>query len=188
MHDALAIPDTGHGPADDERDEALMVRYVRHGDSEAFERLFRRHAAPLASMFERTGCANPVALDLVQQTFLHLHRSRNDYDPQRPFRPWLYAIAMNVGRSAWREHDRLVSQLPDDEPEAPPVASTSSERAVRRALAQIPADQREVIVLHWYEGFTFPEVADAVNSTLASVKMKAHAGYRRLRELLGGDP
>jgi RNA polymerase sigma factor (sigma-70 family) len=171
-----------------ERDERLMLRYAQDDDKEAFEILFRRHASQIASLFERSGRTQSEALDLVQQTFLHLHRSRLDYDGERPFRPWLYAIAMNVGRTAWRNRRPTESTANLPEQEAPTAASSSTERAVRQALARIPEDQREVIVLHWYEGLTFVEVAEAVNSTLSAVKIKAHVGYRRLRELLGGEP
>ena len=56
---------------------------------------------------------------------------------------------------------------------------------MRKALAKLPENQAEVIVLHWFGGLSFPEVAEAVGASLSAVKVRAHRGYERLRGLLG---
>ena len=60
------------------------------------------------------------------------------------------------------------------------------ERAVRQALALLPEAQREVILLHAYEGLTFGEIAELLRTTGVAVRVRAHRGYRKLRELLSG--
>lgn len=170
-------------------DEALMIRYVETGDRVAFEALFSRHGPRLYGTFRRTVGSDAIAQDLVQQTFLHLHRARRDYQHDRAFRPWLYAIAMNVRREHFRRLQRRPEQSFDPErhpePRVAPEVSSASDRAVRRALGELPEHQREVVVLHWYEGLSFKEIASAVGASHSAVKVRAHRAYTQLRALLG---
>lgn len=169
-------------------DEALMVRYVTTGDKRAFEHLFHRYASRLHAFFSRQSLAREEAADLVQRTFLHVHRARADYQPERLFRPWLYTIALNVRRELGRKWLRTPQLLSDPqgqpEPSVAPLVKSSSDRAVQRAILQLPESQREVILLHWYEGLTFPEIADMLGASTTAVKVRAHRGYEGLRELL----
>ena len=77
-------------------DEALMEAYVLQGERGAYEVLFRRYAPRLQGFFLRSTGDPAVAQDLVQQTFLHVHRARNDFRQGSRFKPWLYTIATNV--------------------------------------------------------------------------------------------
>jgi len=171
-------------------DEALMERYVARGDRAAFEALFHRFAPRLHGFFLRQVGARDVATDLVQQTFLHVHRARADFTLGRPVRPWIYTIALNVRRELQRRRQRKpeVSHDPlvHGEPAVAPRATTASDRLVQRALLELNAQQREVILLHYYEELSFPEIAELVGASLSAVKVRAHRGYERLRELLGG--
>lgn len=174
---------------DEATDEALMAAYVGADDRAAFEVLFRRYADRLLGTFRRSGVGEAVARDMLQTTFLHVHRARADFRLDGRFRPWLFAIALNVRR----EHFRRLLRKPETsldpdhhrEPAVAPDASTAQDRLVRRALLQLPETQREVILLHWYEGLSFKEIADIVGSTHAAVKVRAHRGYEKLRGLLG---
>lgn len=171
-------------------DESLMARYAATNDRAAFDELFRRYAAPLTALFSRTGCNDAEALDLVQQTFLQLHHARKDFRADARLRPWLYAIAMNVGRAAVRKEARKLEQPGDldayAESSAPHMRDVIRDQTVQRALKQLSHDQREVIVLHWFEGLDFQEIANIVDASLSAVKVRAHRGYERLRALLGG--
>ncbi|MCB9666042.1 MAG: sigma-70 family RNA polymerase sigma factor [Alphaproteobacteria bacterium] len=166
-----------------------MTAYVTQDDRAAFEALFQRYADRVLGTFRRAGLSEPHARDLLQTTFLHVHRARKDFRLDGRFRPWLFAIAMNVRR----EHFRRLSRKPEAqldpelhrEPAVGPDTSTAADRLVRRALLQLPDSQREVILLHWYEGLSFPEVAEIVGASHAAVKVRAHRGYEKLRSLLG---
>jgi RNA polymerase sigma-70 factor (ECF subfamily) len=168
-------------------DEELMAAYVA-GDRAAFADLFRRYAAPLLRMLARQLQADD-ARDLLQQTFLHLHRSRSDFRPGSLLRPWLYTIALNLKRQHYRKHKReLLSDDPRDfEPK--PAAGSASDfeltREVRQAVRGLPQDQQEVIVLHWMEGMPFQDVAQVVGASVSAVKVRAHRGYTAMRKILG---
>lgn len=171
-------------------DEQLMTRYVADGDRAAFRALFDRYGPRLLGLFRRSVGREDLAQDLVQQTFLHVHRARKDFRRGAKLRPWLYAIAMNVRREHFRKVGRRPEQpLDPDGPHVPsqdPEASTATERAVRRALEQLPEAQREVVLLHYYEGLSMAEVASAVGASRSAVKVRAHRAYNTLREILGG--
>lgn len=173
-------------------DEELMAAYVGEGSRAAFAELFRRYADRLHGLFMRFIGSPDAASDLVQQTFLHFHRARADFTLGRPVRPWLYTIALNVRREhlRWRSRKKETSLDPlvHGEPTAEPQASTASERLVQRALAELTEQQREVIFLHYYDDLSFPEIADLLGASLSAVKVRAHRGYEKLREVLGVTP
>lgn len=172
-------------------DEELMQRYVADGDRAAFEALFRRHGPRLRGFFLRSVGDATVAQDLVQQTFLHVHRARHDFQPGRPLKPWLYTIAVNVRRELYRRRGRKPETQLDPErhptPSVQPDTSSPEERLVRRALADLPDGQREVVLLHWYEGWSFREIAEMVGASHSAVKVRAHRAYKKLRAALEDD-
>lgn len=170
-------------------DEELMAAYVA-GDQAAFRELFTRHAPGLLAMLRRQVPAAEDAQDLVQQTFLQLHRARRDYRTGSPFRPWVLTIALNLRRELFRRRGRKPTAPLVTEPAAAtaaPEAEAKEEAGrVRRALEALPAQQREVIELHWFQGLPFADVAATVGASVSAVKVRAHRGYEKLRQLLGG--
>jgi RNA polymerase sigma-70 factor (ECF subfamily) len=170
-------------------DEELMQAYVS-GDAGAFRELFARYAPALHRIFSRHLRQPEAARDLVQQTFLQLHRARRDFDARQPLRPWLFTIALNLEREHLRRKRRRPEASLDFEQEArvasPLDAAARSEAAsdVHKALESLPVEQREVIELHWFGGLSFQEVASVVGAGLAATKVRAFRGYCRLRELL----
>jgi RNA polymerase sigma-70 factor (ECF subfamily) len=171
-------------------DEELMLAYVR-GETTAFKELFARYAPKLTSLMLRELRAREEANDLVQQTFLQLHRARNDFDPAQRFKPWIYTIALNLKREHFRRRRRRPEVLGDlaDERAAPAGAHEALEayRSLAWALAQIPEDNRSVIELHWFDGLSFAEIAKCLGIGAVAAKVRAHRGYQRLKKLLGDD-
>ncbi len=157
-------------------------------DPAAFEHLFRRHAPRMRGYFIRNGVRGETAGDLVQQTFLHLHRARADFRAGNKLRPWFYTIAANVRRMHFRRAGRKpeAEWNPDShgEPSVGPLSSTPEQRTLRRALDQLRANQRDVLVLHYYEEQSFSEVAEVLGISTSAAKGRAHRAYKLLRALL----
>lgn len=180
-------------PANVRTDEQLMAAYVA-GDQDAFVALFDRHAPALLGMFRRHVRSEAAANDLLQQTFLLLHRARRDFRPDSNLRPWLYTIAMNCVREHFRRSGRrketplapeVEGALVSDGPTYDEVEEQrTTQRRVREALAQLPENQRLVIEMHWFQGRPFQEVAAALGASVSAVKVRAHRGYTTLRQLL----
>src|SRR5688572_19889996 len=165
-----------------------MAAYIS-GDASAFRELFSRYSALLYRMMLRDLRRPEEARDLVQQTFLHLHRARNDFDDRLRFRPWVFTIALNLKREHFRRVRRRPESSLDAEGAPEPVAAGHGDRAeakqaISLGLERLPRDQREVIELHWFDGLSFAEVAEVVGASVAAVKVRAHRGYVGLRRLL----
>ncbi len=167
-------------------DEQLMAAYVA-GDQRAFAELFDRYGPMLIRLMTRHIRNQADVHELVQQTFLQLHRARNDFDPKRRLRPWLMTIAFNLKREYYRRRMRKPEAALDHEPPASnrgldhPVERKKAALRLRTALSHLPAGQREVIEMHWFKELSFPEVAEILGLSVSAVKVRAHRGYRKLR-------
>ena len=168
-----------------------MAAYV-DGEQAAFKALFARHSPVLLRVMRQQLRKPEDARDLVQQTFLHLHRSRNDFRDGALLRPWLFTIAMNLKREYFRRAGRRPEAPLSPEAPEPAVPPRGQEQLDARdalvfALGKLPEDQREVIALHWLAGIPLPEVAALVGASLSAVKVRAHRGYAGMRRALGAD-
>ena len=172
----------------DDSDEGLMQRFI-DGDAAAFDVLFERYAAPLHGYLWRLLGDRALVEDLTQATFLSLVRARGRFRAGSRFRPWLYAIATNAARDHLRRgHERLTEsgELPQElAAEEAPMQDAPLQAAVQKALAQLPESWRTVVVMHRFEELPFAEIAEILDTTEGAVKVRAHRGYERLRELLG---
>jgi RNA polymerase sigma factor (sigma-70 family) len=169
-------------------DEQLMARYVG-GDTDAFGELYARYAPRLNGMFRRGVNDSQAVADLVQQTFLQLHRARLDFKLDSKLRPWLFSIALNLKRRYFRDTSKKRMASLELDPGIDATASGEARRIetadlLRVALGQLNQGQREVIELHWFQGLSFAEVAKHVGASVSAVKVRAHRGYKRLRDLL----
>ena len=184
----LAAP-TGETARRDATDEELMQQWLG-GDYRSFDELFSRYAGRLYHLMRRSVHRDEEAHELVQQSFLQLHRARNDWRPEKPLRPWLITIALNLRRQHARSRSRRPEDATDfDERTLPTVAPHDPVRAdqarrVRAALRTLPELQAEVIELHWFQGLSFPEVSRVLGASVSAVKVRAHRGYGRLRDTL----
>jgi RNA polymerase sigma-70 factor (ECF subfamily) len=167
-----------------------MGAYVA-GDAGAFRVIFERYAPLLLRAMLRELYVREEANDLVQQTFLQLHRARRDFDSRQKLKPWIFTIAMNLKREYFRRKKRRpersleASSGPEPAIGARGAEQVEARRSLTRALQDLPADQRQVIELHWFDELEFPEVAQVVGASVSAVKVRAHRGYVRLRQVLG---
>lgn len=172
-------------------DEALFDAY-RAGDERAFQQLFDRYAPLLLRLVGRDVRRSAEAEEIVQDAFLHLHRSAADFRQGARLRPWLMTIALNLKREHFRRRSRRPEAPLELDGRQDPVAASPrilerrhARTQIDRALSSLPENQREVIVLHWFGGLSFREVAGAVGASVSAVKVRAHRGYTAMRESLG---
>lgn len=177
-------------------EEALMEAYVK-GDQDAFRRLFRALAPPVHGFFLRRFGSSAVADDMLQTTFMKLHRARNEYRIGAPVRPWLFTIAARVRLDELRRRgrrpetgdpeqlDRATAAVMVEKSSGPdPVERAEIAQKVRDALAELPDSQRVVVLLHRYDEFTFEQIAKILDTTEGAVKLRAFRAYERLRKQL----
>lgn len=177
---------------DQEQELRRLMTCAQDGDRQAYEDLLTR-VSGLVRAFVRRRVGNiGWADDVVQECLVALHRARHTYDPNRPFAPWLYAIAQNRLVDALRAQRRLL--LREIHPEAawpelgrrPEQERDAIHRDLRRAVADLPDNQRRVIELLKFEDLSVREVAAKLGMSESNVKVTAHRGYRALRRRIEG--
>lgn len=171
---------------------AEWMAAAQKGDGEAYERLLHS-VLPDLRAFVRSRLGDPSSVeDVVQNVLLSIHRARHTYRPERRFAPWLWAIARNAVIDAQRARSvRLRREVPldlTDEPAQPERGHQDRPLPARltRALAELPATQREAVELIHLQGLSVAEAAARAGTTPGALKVRAHRGYRRLRARLEG--
>jgi RNA polymerase sigma-70 factor, ECF subfamily len=173
-------------------DEYLMAR-VGRDQPELLEKLLRRHASPLLTFLQRMVGDHHRGEELFQEVFLAVWVKRRQYQYPRPFKPWLYAIALNKCR-AWFRRRVSPALLLDDEAGPTPAASDASpmdaaiatETAVlvNQAIQQLPPQQRAVVVLRVWEGLSYAQIAEVIGCTEPTARSHMHHGLAALRKYL----
>ena len=176
------------------------MRRVAQRDAEAFARLYDRHADLIYSVALRVLADPALAEDTAQEVFLRLWRTPEAYDPARGrFLSWLVSVARNRavdevrmrGRRRLREvgDNASIDDPPDRRAEDPQLAvQVQADRlAVRRALAQLPPDQRTALELAYFSGLTQQEIAERLRQPLGTVKTRTRLAMRKLRAMLGEE-
>ena len=170
--------------------DELMVRY-QQADSAATTALIRHVSPMLYRYFSIESGSRPDAEDLLQETWLQIHKARHTYRPGASALPWIYAIARHVKVDGFRRKQRVRSRevTSDSLPElaaAPGSADRVPEQATdfQAMISALPPSQREVITMLKVSGMSLEEVARATASTVGSVKLKAHRAYTKLRSVL----
>lgn len=168
-------------------DEQLM-RDARDGDVRGVGVLFERHHARLFNYYLRMTCDRASAEDLVQEAFFRVLRSRQTYKDGTPFLVWLYAIARNARIDQVRKGRREVAleneeTHRDSRPCADEAVVASEEtELLKRAMAALPEDKRELLVLTRYENMKYEQIAKLLGCEVGTIKVRIHRAVRELRE------
>src|SRR5205823_6454745 len=187
--------------AQERTDEELLAAY-QQGDPAAFEALLRRHRAPLFTFLLRMLGDRERAEDLAQETFLRIVKGAQAWEQRARFQTWLFTIARNLcvdqsRRDRFRRTDSLDAQGPDEEPamvdsvpgrEIDPARGAESARlrpVLAKALAGLPAEQREVFLLREQAGVPFKEIAGLTGVNENTVKSRMRYALEGLRKALG---
>jgi RNA polymerase sigma-70 factor (ECF subfamily) len=183
-------------------DEELLAHF-REGRREAFGVLLRRYEQELYGYLRRYLGDENLAEDVFQNTFLQVYIKSGQYEPGRPVRPWLYTIATHQAIDALRRHGRHQA-LSLDEGRAengvdelanlmdllevrgpsPVEAATARERGdqVRASVDRLPDFLRQVLILAYYQGLKYREIADLLDIPVGTVKSRLHAALVKLQE------
>ena len=187
--DGHGIPDAAPG-----EDGALMVR-VQAGDAAAFGALMERWERPVKSVIARLVGNASEAEELAQETFVRVWQQREKFRAGAEFRPWVIAIAVNLARNRlrwWRRRPEVAleewneSGGDGERGRGGEGAMEAAERAaaVRDAIAALPVELREAIVLFEYEEMSQAEIAAAVGATPKAVETRIYRAREKLRAAL----
>jgi RNA polymerase sigma-70 factor (ECF subfamily) len=186
----------------------LLVRFCR-GQTEAFGILLRRYERELYGYLRRYVSDGSLAEDVFQNTFLQLYLKSDQYEPGRPVRPWLYTIATHQAIDAMRRNGRhqavsleqrreesgegevqnLLEALESRGPSPLDSASSQERRErVRSSVDRLPDFLRQVLLLAYYQGLKYREIADILGIPVGTVKSRLHAALVKLQEVWAESP
>ena len=185
---------TEPGQAVVETDESLALR-LADGDTAAGELLVRRFHEPLMRYLHRLARSDHLAEELHQQTWLSVLDHIEKFDPDSTaggFKAWLFRIATNKANDHWRWRGReksateglkLVTE--DQMPAAGDrLESTEEQSKLKKAIAQLPEGQRQVLMLRYYSNLKFVEIAQIVGCPLNTALGRMHKAVLKLRQLM----
>jgi RNA polymerase sigma-70 factor (ECF subfamily) len=171
-----------------------ILRSIARGDEQALSALYDRYRLILFGLILRILHSRPEAEDVLQEVFLQVWRKASDFDEARgrPF-TWLVTLARSraidrlrslgsrerTAQEAARDVSDTVSDAADD------AVKSEQGEIVRRALSELPEEQRRALLLAYFEGLTQSEIAERLGTPLGTVKTRMRSGMIRLRELLG---
>lgn len=182
-------------------DEELMVRY-RDGDVAVFPEIVRRYKDRLVSAVVRLVGDRDKAEDIVQETFLRVHRNAHRYKTIARFSTWIYTIALNMAKNELRNTrrrrttslweigpDRDGEATPFDIPDRAERPDEAYERrnlraAMERCIDRLPAKYKTIIVLRDVEGLSYEEIADVLKLPKGTVKSRMNRARLRFKDLL----
>ena len=173
-----------------------MVERARHGDTAAFEGLVESYRLPLYNLCLRLLGEAGEADAATQETFLRVYLHLPSYDPLRGFKSWLFAVATHYcidclrrRRLTWQpwEAEGDYHDAPNLAPATLPeqaVLQSETQRETQALLARLGPQDRAVVVMHYWGGLSYAEMAEAIGSSLGAVKSRLHRARGRLaREL-----
>ncbi len=186
-------------PYADCSDEELLALF-RQGTHEAFGALVRRYEGVLYGYLRRYLGASDLADDVFQNTFLQLYTKINQFEAGRPVRPWLYAIATNQAIDALRRQNRhqtirLHAESEDtndtetpqlltllESREAGPLEHLQGEerkQLVRASVEKLPDFLKQVVLLAYYQGLKYKDIAAILNIPVGTVKSRLHTALSK---------
>ena len=182
--------------------DVLLMLEFQKGNQAAFEALMRKYYRRVLNFIYRF-CANEEsAEDLTQEVFIKVYRQADKYTAQSKFQTWLFTIAKNLAlnelrRPHYRQKKISIDEGQDDQPElkmdlpAPKrsrpdyeILQQEKARAVQKAIAALPENQRIAVLLRRYEDFSYEEIAQALNCSVEAVKSILNRAKNNLKDLL----
>lgn len=179
-------------------DETLL-QFIARRDVNALQTLYDRHAQTIYSLIKRIVREAPTADEVLQETFLQVWQKAGEFRSEGPAAAWVYRIARNKSLDQLRSQKsrpQLITSTLTDEPyhqSAPATTGASvehtTERAlagqhVRRALGDLPSEQRLCLELAYFEGLSQREIADQMGIPVGTVKTRVRLGIEKLERML----
>ena len=183
-----SMPETNTAP--DEDIDSRCMRTLAAGDRSAFTELVERWQSRLINFFYRSTGNRADAEDLAQETFIELYRVAPRYQARGTFNAFLFTLARRRMIDSFRKQARRPLEYLDptdfamQQHAAASDPSREIEKAFHRALATLPDNQRQAILLLQQQGLSYEEIAQALDASLSAVKTWIHRARTHLREEL----
>lgn len=179
---------------DNDNDKELLRRFCA-GDENAFKELVEENKDGLYGFIKRFVLQPDIVEDVFQETFLQLYLSRKTFDIDRPLKPWLFTIAANKAKDMLRKRrrennvsvgvmadaseasiDDIFNSIAsnDDTPDELTISAETKEN-VRNIIASMPDNLREILLLAYFEQFSYKQMSDILSIPIGTVKSRLHS-------------
>ena len=178
-----------------ENSENKVILSILEGEKEAYAVLIKRYQKPLFNLMLRTTLNSEDALDLTQETFVRAYEKLDRFNPANRFFPWLYTIGLNLARDFLRKKRVRESRLDEirknqhglsitSNPEPNEVDEFLALNHIQEALATLPLESREAVMLRFHEDMPMKDVAKILGISVSGAKMRIHRALLKLRQIL----
>ena len=170
---------------DSSEQDRQILQHLARGETDPITELYDRYGQLVFSLIVRIVGDSAIAEDLVQEVFVRVWHSASSYRPESgTVRAWLLAIAHHRAVDEWRRHRREQGWLSLDDTTTEWLAIQEdqvSDPFVNRAMAELPGEQRQVVELAYFHGFTLAEIASQLNLAPGTVKSRIRLAMTKLR-------
>ncbi|MDX1582445.1 MAG: sigma-70 family RNA polymerase sigma factor [Thermoanaerobaculia bacterium] len=188
----MTVTDAGAVIGDTKDPDAELMLATSRGDARAFALLVDRHKNGLVNYLTHLTSDRDRAEELAQEAFVRLYEKADRYDERGKLTSYLYSIATNLVRSEQRRKARWFRLVPrlsvhlsrEDPGPQRGLLSDEATREVRRALEQLPIHFRAPVILREIEGWSYQDIAAALQCNVGTIKSRINRARRRLRDLL----
>ena len=173
------------------RADNVLMQKVRDGDLAKMAVLFERHHRPLFRYFLRLTGNREFSEDLAQDVFFRMLKYRHSYQDGSPFTAWMYQVARNAHLDSTQKH-RIEAPMIEERMEEPVNADPDPSQILsrkqdlsllRRALAALPVEKREVLVLSRFQNLKYDQVAEILACDVGTVKVRVYRAIKALSQI-----
>lgn len=169
-----------------------MVLY-QNGNQDAFECLYQRHSGRIFA-YLKSKTSIQIAQELLQEVFLKMHRSRNQYASKYPFLPWVFTIARSTLLDFFKKSETKLdtatlssNTILDRLSENVETITTTSRRDLTAALRALPFQQKQAIELRYLSDWSFEKIAEEMKTTPENTRQIVSRGIKKIRSLVRGE-
>jgi len=186
----------------DQKTEAEIVIRILNGDKQAYALLVDEYKSRIYNLAYRMTQNSQDAEDLAQETFLRSFKELHRYDTNRSFYTWLFTISLNLIRNHLKQSSRRRMNHADVDISSDVTLSSAQhaslhqsivfedpqkdqEKKLENSLQKLPPDLRELLVLRFYQQFSFETLSEITGFSQSAVKMRVYLGLEKLKEMMG---
>ena len=170
-------------------EEQVLIKNIQNGDSDAMTVLIGSYYQSIFAFFYKNTSNYHQSKDLTQEVFIKMVASINSYRPKSPFKNWLFAIASNHLKNYYRTHSRQPDYVDISEEyftSENPMAAIAAENDVKAALKRLPPEQREAVILRYYNGFSIKDISKITGAKEPTIKARIRYGLEKMKKELEG--
>lgn len=170
-------------------EEQALIKNIQNGDSDAMTVLIGSYYQSIFAFFYKNTSNYHQSKDLTQEVFIKMVAGINSYRPKTPFKNWLFAIASNHLKNYYRTLSRQPDYVDISEEyitSENPIVAIATENDVKAALKRLPPEQREAVILRYYNGFSIKDISKITGAKEPTIKARIRYGLEKMKKELEG--